>query len=250
MIRGLYTATTGMLTQEKRMDVVVNNLANATTVGFKQDSLISSSFADLLIERINDPAIVQKSQEVGPFSHGIHVDEVATLFSPGAYQETQLDTDLALVGEGYFMVQTAAGERLTRAGNFQVDAAGYLVTSSGQQVLGQNGAVRIGQSDFSVDNAGNISVDGPVIETLRLVTVPDETRLRKEGGNLFSLMDGAATPTAAVQVRQGYLESSNVDLSAQMVNMIEIQRSYEINQRVVKIMDEKLGRGVNEIGKI
>ena len=114
MIRGLYIAATGMLSQQRRMDVVTNNLANADTAGFKEDQLLVRSFNDMMIERLNDPAVVGHSAEVGPLGSGIHVDEVATRHESGPMEETGLNTDLALFGDGYFVIQTPAGERYTR----------------------------------------------------------------------------------------------------------------------------------------
>lgn len=250
MIRGLYTATTAMLTQERRMDVVVNNLSNATTVGYKQDALLSRSFDDLMIERLNDPSIVQRTEDVGPLNTGIHVDEVVTHFAVGSLQETKSTTDVAILGDGFFAVETPEGERLTRAGNFKLDPEGFLTTASGHRVLGENGQINIGTSDFSIDSTGNIQAGGQLIDRLRIMDVEDETTLRKQGGNLYTLQGGEATPAEQVQLRQGFVEMSNVDLSNQMVNMIEIQRSYEINQRMIRIMDEKLGKTVNELGKV
>ncbi|MDD2375754.1 MAG: flagellar basal-body rod protein FlgF [Eubacteriales bacterium] len=250
MIRGLYTATTGMLTQEKRMDVVINNLANATTVGYKQDSLLSRSFDDLMIERMNDPSIVQRTADVGPLNTGIHIDEVITNFNVGSLQETKSNTDLALLGNAFFTVNTADGERYTRAGNFQVDADGFLTTAAGDRVLGEQGEINVGSTDFAVDLNGNVQANGQLIDRLQLVTVEDTTTMRKQGGNLYSLQEGVVQPAEQAQVRQGFIEMSNVDLSNQMVNMIEIQRSYEINQRMIKIMDEKLGKTVNDLGRV
>jgi len=101
MLRGLYLAHTGMLTQQRRMDVVTNNLANATTAGFKQDDLLSRSFEEELISRMDDPALMGSATPVGTFSQGVHIDEVATSFEQGALEETGRATDLALSGDAF-----------------------------------------------------------------------------------------------------------------------------------------------------
>jgi len=250
MIRGLYTATTGMMTQEKKLDIVMNNLSNASTVGFKQDALVSRSFADMMVERSGDSSIVQASREVGPLNNGIHVDQVYTNFTSGSLSETGSSTDLALTGDDFFVIGTSQGDRYTQSGSFTLDAEGYLATAEGDRVQGQNGAIRIGTADFAVDSQGWISAGGQTIDQLRRVGFTDTTGLRKEGGNLYSSSGGQAAQAPDGQVRQGYLETANVDLADQMVSLIEIQRSYEINQRVIQIMDDKLGRSVNDIGRV
>ena len=250
MLRGLYLAHTGMLTQQRRMDVVTNNLANATTAGFKQDDLLSRSFEAELIGRLEDPAMMSTATPVGTFSHGVHIDEVATSFEQGSLEETGLATDLALSGDAFFAMATPAGERYTRAGNFKVSAAGVLTTQEGWPVLGPDGPLNIGQNGFAVSPSGRIQTPGGSLQ-LRLVEFENPQGLRKEGANLYSNFDATIRETAGTsEVRQGFLESSNVDLSSQMASMIEIYRSHEINQRMVKIFDEKLGKSVNEIGRI
>ena len=249
MIRGLYIATTGMLSQQRRMDVLTNNLANAETTGYKEDQLLVRSFDDMLIERINDPAVVGYSAQVGPLSPGIHVDEVATRHGEGPLEETNLSTDLALTGSGYFVVNTPDGERYTRSGQFAVSADGFLITAEGHQVQGQDGPVFVGGSQFTVETDGRVTSPFGITQ-LRLVDFEDPTGLRKEGSNLYSDFAAGLQEEAQAQVRQGFLEGSNVDLSRQMTQMIEIQRSHEINQRIVKMMDERLGKAVNDIGRL
>jgi flagellar basal-body rod protein FlgG len=168
MLRGLYLAHTGMLTQQRRMDVVTNNLANATTAGFKQDDLLSRSFEAELIGRLEDPAMMSTATPVGTFSHGVHIDEVATSFEQGSLEETGLATDLALSGDAFFAVATPTGERYTRAGNFKVSAAGVLTTQEGWPVLGPDGPLNIGQNGFAVSPSGRIQTPGGSLQ-LRLV---------------------------------------------------------------------------------
>lgn len=249
MIRGLYIAATGMQTQKNRLDVVTNNLANAGTTGFKEDTLVSRSFQDVLVSRMEDPAVVSERSVVGPMNNGVHIDEIRTSFANGSLKETGLTTDLALLGDGFFAVLTPDGERYTRAGNFAVSADGQLTTIDGHLVLGQDGPVRVGNTAFSINGSGEVQSDNG-IDQLRLVRFADNGGLRKEGSGLFTNYDTTIDQAAPPQVRQGYLENANVDLTSQVVNMITIQRNFELNQRVLKIMDERLGRAVNDIGKL
>jgi flagellar basal-body rod protein FlgF len=250
MLRGLYTAATGMLTQQRRMDVVTNNLANAATPGFKEDNLLTRSFAEQLIERMDDPAIFNPGDLVGPLGNGIHIDEIAISFAQGPLAETRLQTDIAIGGEAFFVVGTPAGERYTRSGNFKVSSDGFLNTQDGWPVMGQNGHVKVGTGGFSITADGTVrSAAGT--DRLRLVGFDDVQGLRKDGTSRYrnynaNLQDA----TQDIKVSQGWLEQSNVDLSHQVVDMIAIQRSHEINQRIIKIYDEKLGKTVNELGRV
>ncbi len=134
MIRSFYIAGTGMMTQRSKMDVVINNISNADTVGYRQDQMITRSFPDLLLDRLNDTAIV--NQYVGPQNTGVHVDEIIIDFGRGTPEPTEQMTDMAIMGDGFFTVQTPQGVQYTRAGNFQVDVNGTLLTQEGYYVLG------------------------------------------------------------------------------------------------------------------
>ena len=251
MLRSLYTAGTAMLTQSRQMDIISNNLTNVETDGFKADNLVSQSFRDMLISRISDPYVYRKS-EVGPHNTGIHIDRIYTSFTQGPLQDTGLGTDFALAGDGFFVIDTQEGERYTRAGGFNVDSAGNLVTPLGRYVMGYNGPIRVGQDEFSVSVDGVVTVDGAVVGRLRIVTFPDNGALRKSKDSLFYNIDpeGNAPVDSNVEVRQGLLEASNVDETREMVQMITVYRSYEANQRILRMLDESLGRAVNDIAKV
>ncbi|MCL2002664.1 MAG: flagellar hook-basal body protein [Oscillospiraceae bacterium] len=272
MIRGLYTATTAMLAQSRRMDVIVNNLTNVETTGFKSDTMTTRSFRDMLISRIYDPSVYQYSQ-VGPLNLGVHVDQVFTTFATGSFEETRHPSDMAIVGEGFFVVDwfpkgldedaefdAEPEERYTRAGNFAIDGEGNLVTPNGYYVHGQGGVpIYIGTPDFVVDNNGTIRVGDEIIDTLRIVVFEDPTVLRKQGDTLYNVFgtydeygdfEPAGEPVdIEPEIRQGFLEASNVDIAREMVRMMETHRAYEINQRVINMFDETLRISVNDIAR-
>ncbi|MDR0249152.1 MAG: flagellar hook-basal body protein [Oscillospiraceae bacterium] len=283
MLRGLYTAGTAMMAQNRRMDVITNNIVNMETAGYKADSMVTQSFRDMMISRLNDPSVYRYSY-VGPHNTGIHIDTIKTSFSQGPLMETNHTTDLALDGDAFFVVEYTPRtlvpptredladpdyepeyeygdeeERYTRAGNFAVDAEGYLVTPGGLYVLGQGGRIWVGTVDFQVDSAGTVYVNGEEADTLRLARFEDNGVLRKEGANLFYAQQGLTDEDGeeldiepeevTVTVKQGFLEGSNVDAARETVRMMEAYRHYEINQRIVQIFDEVLGRSVNEIAK-
>ncbi len=248
MIRSFYIASTAMLTQANKLDVLTNNLTNADTTGYKKDKLISRSFADMLIDRLNDP-VGSKSKAVGPQNLGIHIDEITTDFSQGGFEETARLSDLALEGTGFFVIETPEGDRYTRDGSFYVDRQGYLTNSDGYYVSGTNGHIFVGNTDFVIDSEGNVVVNGQITNKLELVTFDNLTGLRKQKDNLYSTTQAARTADN-VLVKQGWLETSNVDTAEELVNMMEITRSFGINQRVLTMLDQSLEKTVNEVGRI
>lgn len=252
MVRGLYTAATGMTVQRSKMDVLTNNIANTETTGFKADTLITSTFDEVMLSRVNDPNVsIVGSETVGGYDFGSHVDELVTDFKGGNLEQTDKKTDLALEGDGFFVVETAGGqERYTKSGNFTVNSEGYLVTQDGGYVLGENGRVRVGSQDFSVSADGTVTGSTAAEDQLRLVTFNDLGVLRKEGGNLFSVYgDAAPTASAGTVVHQGMLEGSNVDMSQEMVDMISVYRKYEASQKVISMTDKTLEKTVS-LGRI
>ncbi|MER3406172.1 MAG: flagellar biosynthesis protein FlgG, partial [Chloroflexota bacterium] len=150
-----------------------------------------------------------------------------------------------------FAVQTLEGERYTRTGNFAVDGNGLLRTATGDLVLGEQGPIQAGTDDLSVGPDGTIFVNGNAVARLRLVEF-DVPALQKVGENYLVPRDPAVAPRPATgtQVRQGYLESSNVDLSRTMVSLIEIQRAYELSARALQMQDQTLGQAINDVGRV
>jgi len=248
MLRSLYIAGTGMLAQRKKLDVSTNNITNIETVGYKKDSLITQSFEDMLVTRMNDPVTRSGGTEVGAQNFGLHVDEVVTRFDQGSLEPTGRLSDVALQGDGFFAIAAPQGERYTRNGAFAVSRFGYLITEDGHYVAGETGRVFVGDGDFSIDAQGNVMVDGAVSNKLRIVTFADNGVLRKDGSNLF--IGNGAQVAQNVNVKQGSLENSNVQIAEEMVNVMTMSRNYETNQRIVKMVDESLSKSVNEVGRV
>ena len=251
MLRCFYTAGTGMLVQRDRMDVLANNLTNVETAGYKSDTLVSSTFQNMLIERLHDPGIVSTSTIVGALGTGTHIEEVYTTFSQGNIEGTGRLCDLALVGDGFFTVSTPEGERYTRDGSFFVNSEGYLVTSDGRYVQGEHGNIEVGGDGFSIDQEGNVYIGGALEDRLEIVRFEDPAGLRKDGGNLYEHVEGPG-PQAAEDtvVRQGALEGSNVDSAQELTRLLSVRNAYTINQRVLGMVDKSLEKAVNEVGRI
>jgi flagellar basal-body rod protein FlgG len=243
MVRGLYTAATGMNVQRNKMDVLTNNVVNAETSGFKTDSLITSTFDEVMLNRINDPSIsILGSNAVGGYAYGTHVDELLTDYATGPLEQTDKKTDLALIGDGFFTVETTGGQiRYTKSGNFSVNGEGYLVTQDGGYVLGQNGRIYVSSAEFSISASGEVTGDMAAPDTLSIASFADTSVLRKLGNNLYTVYGDAAPDRSwDTSVRQGMLEGSNVNISDEMVDMISVYRKYEASQKIVNMTDKTL----------
>ena len=244
MLRSLYIASTGMLAQRSKMDIVTNNIVNADTTGYKNDTLITRSFKDMLIQGMDGTPI-------GAQNTGIYVDDVSTSYTQGDLEETGRLLDMALAGDGFFVLNTADGLRYTRNGAFAASPEGYLVNSDGNYVQGNNGRIYVGSGDFVVGEDGSVSVKGAVTDKLRIVTFGDLAGLQKVESNMFEA-GSAGAPQAATdcKVKQGYLEGSNVNVSDEMVSLVELNRAYQVNQRVLTMLDQSLSKTVNDVGRV
>lgn len=259
MIRGIYTAVTGMVSEEAKQNVITNNLANMNTNGFKSDSLVYKDFKDVWIQ--NHQKTVNGRNEanvIGQLSLGSKIDETNTDFTQGDIQSTGQSTDFALNGKGFFTVDRDNGTTnqnyYTRDGHFHINIQGYLVTDNGDYVLGKNVAngnserIYAGNGKLTCDSSGNISVNGKPAYTLQISDFNDYKTLQKVGDNLYA----AANPIQAANynVEQNALEKSNVNTVNQMVDMISTVRSFESAQKVVSTIDQTLSMAVNDVGKV
>ncbi len=251
LIRGIYIAASGMLAESLRADVTANNLANVNTAGFKKDFAVMKDYADRQIRRVNDG---EKEQEIGSMGAGAWIDAIATRHTSGTMQNTGNSLDFALEGKGFFAVETPAGVRYTRNGAFTRTAGGELVNQDGYRVLGQNGPINLepaGQAGkVTVSEDGRIFLDLVENNTLQLFGFEDESKLRKEGANLYRPPEGTEPQPATPAVRQGVLELSNVNVISEMLNMIAGFRAYETNSKVVQTHDNLLDKAVNEVARV
>ena len=251
MIRGLYTSATGMLAAQTQSEVIGDNVANVKTPGYKEKLASNISFPSLLIQRMGGNQASEVTP-IGGMGMGVGVDGISLSNVQGAFQTTDIKTDLALTSPGYFVVQTAEGERYTRNGHFQRDANGMLQTPDGFVVLGEEGPIGPLSSEFDVKADGTIMDKGLSVDRLRVVEIPTDT-LKREGQSLFSASQPAQVlerGQAAVQILQGTVEASNVDLSGQMMQIMTVMKAYEANQKVIQTADSMLDKAVNEVGKI
>ena len=253
MIRGLYTASSGMMLQMTRQDVLANNLANVNTSGFKKDTVISQEFPSLLLKRMGEttrqgslPKPI-KPQSIGGLGTGAAVHQIVTDYSTGACKPTENPLDLALGEDCFFSIETPEGVRYTRNGAFSIASDGMLVNTNGLPVLGIDGYIYV-DGDFVVDEHGNLVQDSVTVDTLDIVSFPDQARLTKIGDDLFAAGDQEPETPDNPQVMQGYLASSNVNAVKEMVDLITVLRAYEVMQKVVQAEDQTLDKLINQAG--
>ncbi len=278
MLRGIYTGASGMLSQQARMDTVANNLANVDKTAYKRDLTIFKAFPDMIIRRVNDDGVgivpigsYDTMPFVGKLGTGVEVNELYTEFEQGSLQHTENPFDFALEGRGFFTVSTERGDRYTRDGGFTINKDGNMVTKNGNLVLGDTGPIKVQANNFMINEKGEILVnaalsleardvvgmanndweDPVVIDRLRIVDFENIREIKKEGDSLYreTELSGPALPTADIKVIQGFLEKSNVNAVREMVDMIEVQRSYEANQKTILTHSDTLGRLINEVAR-
>lgn len=350
MIRGLYIAASSAMTEAKRVDVIANNIANVNTTGFKKDLMVTESFPEILIAKLNSgmpdkdvlrrksaqdgvtaensgdlytadagsgffsvqtPQGISRSRSIrfkvneegylttpqgnyilgqngpintggeqveidgagqvtaggtvidrlkisnpintiGSLSYGVRSSEVRTNFEQGQLYPTGNSLDVALRGKGFFCIETPEGERYTRNGEFTKDSQGYLVTGEGYRVLGENGYITVEGKEITIDDKGEVFKDSESIGKLKIVDFDDYKLLRKEGSGLTKVEEnsGMQPQIVSANVQQGFLEGSNVNSVKEMVEMLTVLRSYEANQKIIKMHDELLGKSVNEIARV
>jgi flagellar basal-body rod protein FlgG len=271
-----------MRAQQWRLDAVANNLANVDQDGYKKDVTTFKAFPEMLMRRMNDDGVYRQpfgSADVAPIigklGTGVELNELFTDFQQGGMKETESDFDVALDGKGFLAVSTPWGERYTRNGSFQLGKEGFLETKEGYPVLGENGPIRVKQNNFQIDKEGQIWInaaipDDPLVmvskegnnweqtallDTLKIVDFDLDRYIQKQGSSLYKSTDvsgDARTLTRGERPRvvQGFIEGANVDPVLEMVNMIEVNRAYEANQKAVMTGDSMLGVLINQVSKL
>lgn len=292
MLRGLYTAAAGMVTQQRRHDTVTQNIANLNTPGYKQVDSVARSFPEMMVSLVGDkesPA----SRKIGKLTTGVFAEESMSSYRQGDLRETGNNTDFSLISSldlidpdtGKAMAFDASGKyvnangevtyrpgaffsimdnkdniRYTRDGSFTVNSAGELRTSQGYRVLDSAGnpiVINGSMDTLTADSKGNLFDNGQplnMVMGIKVVNRPQE--LVREGNGVFRAENESIADirdlqvTDAAELRQGYLESSTVDPTQAMVDMLAAQRAYESNQKIIQYYDKTLDRAVNEVGKV
>jgi len=295
MLRGIYTATSGMLTAQRDINVRGNNLANLNTAGFKSDRLVATTFAEAIAIRqqprttgkhinltgMEEPRDLNEGWEEEMeaalskimLSRGRTALEVMTDFSQGALQMTERGLDFAIIGEGFFMIQSGRGEfdeednphgvyggvYYTRNGQFQISdeephGTGYLINGLGDLVLDDEGEpIFVDTDNFIVSGAGDIFADGEIIARLGIFNPDNPHLLIKNGDNIFSILNEDFAPEALEftgAIRQNYIERPNTDVASEMAGLITASRSFQSMSQILKAIDAVLGRSISDVGRV
>jgi flagellar basal-body rod protein FlgF len=241
MIKGLYTTASGMIPRILKQEIFANNMANANTVGYKKDGAFLHQLEDAKKNLITDA-----DWEI-PMIDGVFID-----YSQGFARKTEQPLDVAIEGDGFFTVMTPQGERYTRAGEFTLSPERTLLDKNGFQVMGDGGQIVINGDSISISSDGSISADGAVVGKLKIVDFAKPYQLSKaDDGYLMPSEPGVQPTTSAkYELRQGYVEESNVNIVEQMVDMLVSFRAYEAGQKAIHAQDETLDKAVNQVGRV
>jgi flagellar basal-body rod protein FlgG len=248
MDQGMYTAAAGAIAMEERLNVISNNVANINTIGFKKDQVSFKQFSKVL----DTSMLAQGQYKVIP------IDVIALSPSidvtPGTPMETGNPLDVAINGEGFFVINTVGGPRYTRAGSFQLNTDNVLVTPQGYRVQGENGDISIditaGEGVIGIDSRGTINYDNTDVDTLRVVQIPSEALVRK-GNNLFDVKQGyTPVPVEKPSINQSYLEAANVEPVREMVDMIATQRAYDAFQKMIRSINDAYSFSMRNVGTV
>lgn len=236
----------------KVQEIMTNNLANASTTGYKQDVNVVGNFGDLLKKNMNAIELtgMDSSAEVVVTDNPTLAIKQKTSFAKGNLARTDIEFDFALDGNGFFTVSTPNGVRYTRNGSFTVDKDGTLKTKDGAVVLGEKGPIKIQGNKFEVKEDGTILVNNQVVDRLLVTDFQDYGSLVKEGATYFKLSRDTQRIPAQTRVLQGFLETSNVNPIKEMVNMVNVLRSFEMSQKVLQSQDEQMKKHIEQVSRM
>ncbi len=248
MIQGLYTAAGGMVATDTRQSAIANNIANASTVGFRSMSPVQMGFYKVFAERLRQPT---HFNTLPAPAGGTRVVETYTNMAQGTLRTADNPLSLALEGPGYFAITTPEGEAFTRSGDFTQSLDGRLVTRNGHVVQSMDGQpIDVRGNHIEINNRGEVYVDGAPAGQLRVVEFAEPQRLERIGGSLYRASDAVSDQMAEgvdTQVMQNMLETSNVSLPKEMIRLTLGMRAYEANQRVITAIDGTIGRLIDQV---
>jgi len=279
MFKGFYTVTSGMLAQQRKTEILTNNMANLNTPGFKADQSTIRSFPDMLMSAVKSNGIptqkglnLLQAREIGALNTGVYLQETLADYAQGSLLETGLTTDIALIdvsmpideqsgnqGTVFFRLQHEDGnEAYTRNGNFTLDGQGNLVNGMGLYVLDENGeTIQLQNDKITINSEGQIfDENGQPVARLGVAFAANTDILMKQDNGLYRMLEGAALPSAYDEagvnfsMQQQYLEQSNVDSARAMTDLMTAYRAFEANQKVLQAYDRSMDKAVNELGKV
>lgn len=245
MFQGFYTLGSTMISENRNLNVISNNMANAATTGYKSDKYIASTFREEMLYRSGN-ITPNKRSAIGTTAMIQATNDRVTDYEQGALEPTELSLDFAIDGTGFFEIQTDNGTIYTRNGSFIIDDEGYLAFPSVGRVMGEAGLIRLDTDAIAVDTNGNIrNEDTKVLYgTLRLVDFEDYDQLIKGNFGAFTVEEGAAQKEPEARIIQGMLERSNISMVEEMTSMMSAQRAIQAAAQLIKMYDVLDGKTV------
>lgn len=257
MLRSLYTAYTGMLNEQNRLDILSNNLANVTTAGYKQENTASQAFDKVLGIKIRDVSEAFNDCAIGYMSLGVKLGEAYTDYAQGSLRKTNGTYDMAIAGDGFFAVRYVnkngvESEKYTRDGNFRITNDGHVTDVDGNELKTESGVLQVpvDAANISIKRDGSVYADDVYVDKIKIVDFEDYDYLEKFGNNMYTAVNGATEKDADMELRQGYIEQSNVNSVREMVDMITMQRAYQAGSKAIQNADSMLDKAVNSVGSV
>lgn len=248
MLEGFYTAASGILVQERTLGVHTNNMTNVRTPGYRAERVVSRSFDQELLMRQE----ANNSAAIGSGSPIRLIDEVPVDFTESSLEESGRPSDLAIVGEGYFNVMSADGERyLTRNGQFDLDVDGFLVLPGGGRLMGEDGEIELEDANFTVNQDGEImDKKGKVIDTILLTKPAPDAEFKKFTNGLYTVEDASNIPVYESTIHQGNIERPNIDLNREYTMVMDAQRTLQSCATALKIVDTMNQKTATQIASL
>ena len=233
MLRGYYNAAQGMIVKQRQLDAIGNNIANINTAGYRKDEIVTNTFLDELI-------LVNGRRETSGHLLQTYADISKTNLEQSNFTYTESNFDMAIYGNVYFNIRGEDGTVYqTRNGQFELDGDGYLILGKAGRVQGRNGDIRLNTGDFEVNNAGDITVNGEIVDRLLLTYIPPDADVDKFGNNLMQYGGNEQLPEGEYyDIIQGAWEHSNVDGNKEVTQMMEAHRLYQANSQILKQIDQ------------
>lgn len=249
MYKGFYTLSSSMLTQNRKLNVISNNLTNVSTPGYKSDELVSGTFKEGLLSMTSNSTLGARGESLGNTSMITVPYETVTDFTEGSLQDTGGNFDFAIAGDGFFKIQGENGPVYTRNGSFMIDNQGYLTLKGIGRVLSNNNPIYLPTDNINVESDGTITdASGAQIAKLNVVVFDSTDGLKKNTNGMFTA-DGEGK-AGNTNLLWKYVETSNVDPISEMTAMLASQRTLQSAAQVLKIYDEISAKAATEIGKV
>jgi len=249
MSRGLYALTSGMLTQQRKIDISSNNISNLNTAGYKKEQAVTTTFGNLLINKLKQDGIYEEATPINSVTMIRAMEENNTIHSQGSLEETGSATDFAIMGAGFFNVNVNGNTFYTRNGSFNVDEEGYLTLKNAGRVQGEYGDIYVGTDKFDFNDDGSIIVDDEVIDKIALYDFVDYNTLNKAGEGMYASVE-EPNLVELPKITNKTIERSNVDVTKEMTGLVSSQRALQTASQALKMYDLIQEKAVTEIGKL